>query len=68
MFKGQYLDTKTGCNIKLFNQPEGVGDVTSGATDVADKLAKHRASHHSAIAGLQVVRAAMIMSYKLKLT
>jgi len=37
--------------------PEGVGDITSGSTDVADKLAQHWASHNSSIAGLQVVRA-----------
>jgi len=37
--------------------PEGVSNITSGSTDVADKLAQHWASHHTAVAGLQVVRA-----------
>ena len=36
-----------------------MGDVTSGATDVANELAQNRASHHPAIASLQVVRAAL---------
>jgi len=37
--------------------PEGVGNITSSSTDVADKLAQHWTSHHPAVAGLQVVRA-----------
>ena len=39
-------------------QPEGVGDIAGGAAEFADELAQHRAGHHSAVAGLQVVRAA----------
>ena len=62
LFRGQYLQKTIELaeqNTKSQKLPEGVSAIGSGAADVADKLAQHRAGHHSAVAGLQVVRAAL---------
>ena len=41
----------------LIIQPEGMSMVPTGATEVANILAQHRASHNAPVSGLQVVRA-----------
>ena len=68
MLKGQYLaceskvhgrsrDDKTTILGSIQTKPDSVSHVASGATDVADELAKNWTGHDLPVASLQVVRA-----------